>query len=94
MDSQRIIRGGDGLVEIDEINRTVTKTYLYLEHEVAVRKMKREVCHASRLLDALSPVPRFSVGTWALHRASSWSSVPGNRFRFFSAVSGRRIRGP
>lgn len=56
MDSQRIIRGGDGLVEIDEINRTVTKTYLYLEHEGAVRKMKREVCHASRLLDALSQV--------------------------------------
>lgn len=56
MDLQRIVRGRDGPVEIDQIKRTVTKTYLYLEHEIAVRKVKREVSHASRLLDALSHV--------------------------------------
>jgi hypothetical protein len=56
MDLQRIVRGRDGPVEIDEIKRTVTKTYPYLEHEIAVQKVKRELSHASRFLDALSHI--------------------------------------
>lgn len=69
MDSQRIIQGRDGPVKIDEIKRTVTKTYLGLKHEVAVRKTKREVSRASRLLDALSEVKGIScprILTWNL----------------------------
>lgn len=60
MDLQRIVRGHDGPVGIDEIKRTVTKTYLYPDHDVAVQKVKREVACASRLLDAFSHVEDIS----------------------------------
>ena len=52
----RVIRGCDGLVEIDEARRSVIKTYLHPDRATAVRNALREVGYASRLYEALAGV--------------------------------------
>ena len=51
---RRVIQGHDGPLEFDEARQTVTKTYERVDHEVAVRLVKREIAHATRLHQAFA----------------------------------------
>ncbi|HET9404229.1 MAG TPA: hypothetical protein VFO57_06595 [Burkholderiales bacterium] len=53
---RRIIRGCDGAVEIDEVNRLVTKSYLHPDRETAIHNVHREVAYASRFFEALAGI--------------------------------------
>jgi len=63
----RTILGCDGVVEIDEESRSVTKTYLHPDRNIAVRNVRREVEYASRFLQALA-----GVGGVACPRVIAW----------------------
>jgi hypothetical protein len=54
MNQRRVIRGRDGPLEIDEVARTVTKTYLRSDHHTAIRKVERAAAYASRFFETLS----------------------------------------
>jgi ABC1 family protein len=54
MNLRRVTPGRNGPVEIDEVARTVTKTYLRPDHHTAIRKVEREAAYASRFFEALS----------------------------------------
>jgi hypothetical protein len=71
MNERRVIRGHDGPLEIDELKRTVTKTFPHVELETAARKVQREVAYASCLFAALSRTDGV-----ACPKILSWSLSP------------------
>ena len=50
----RTVLGCDGAVEIDEVRRLVTKTYLHPDRKTAIHNVRREVAYASRFREALA----------------------------------------
>lgn len=74
MKRRAIIQGHDGPIEIDGDNQTVVKNFWRLDHESAVRKIEREVTHASRLFEVLSQVDGL-----ACPKILAWDVVPTPR---------------
>ena len=54
LNPSRSVRGCYGAVEIDEVNRLVTKTYLHPDRKTAIHNVQREVAYASRFSEALA----------------------------------------
>lgn len=69
LNPSRTVLGCDGAVEIYEVSRRVTKTYLHPDHETAIHNVRREVAYASRFSEALADFEGVTcpkIISWAL----------------------------